>query len=194
VKDVACALSYMHHDCFPSIVHRDVTCKNILLDSQFKASVSDFGTSKLLKPESSNWSMLAGTYGYIAPGIHILCHNFILVFTYYRSTNSVEKVNFFLSLLCPELAYTLSMSEKCDVYSFGVVVLELLMGKHPGDMINSVAFSEKEIKLQEVLDHRIETPIGSVMDEIVKMIQIANQCLNNNPSLRPTMQEVVNNI
>jgi serine/threonine protein kinase len=86
------------------------------------------------------------------------------------------------------------MSEKCDIYSFGVVVLELFMGKHPSDMINSVAFSEKEIKLQEVLDHHIETPIGSVIDEIVKMIQIANQCLNNNPSLRPTMQEVVNNI
>jgi serine/threonine protein kinase len=80
VKDVACALSYMH-DCFPPVVHRDVTSKNILLDSQFKASLSDFGTSKFLKPESSNWSILAGTYGYIAPGISILCHNFILIFT-----------------------------------------------------------------------------------------------------------------
>jgi tRNA A-37 threonylcarbamoyl transferase component Bud32 len=68
VKDVACALSYMHHDCFPPIVHRDVTSINILLDSQFKASLSDFGTSKFLKPESSNWSILAGTYGYMAPG------------------------------------------------------------------------------------------------------------------------------
>jgi serine/threonine protein kinase len=59
-----------------------VTCKNILLDSDFKASVSDFGTAKFLKPESSNWSMLAGTCGYVAPGIS-MHYNFISVFSSY---------------------------------------------------------------------------------------------------------------
>ncbi|XXG61819.1 hypothetical protein AAC387_Pa05g0332 [Persea americana] len=34
---------------------------------EFEASISDFGTAKLLKPDSSNWSMLADTYGYVAP-------------------------------------------------------------------------------------------------------------------------------
>ncbi|XP_065007174.1 MDIS1-interacting receptor like kinase 2-like [Musa acuminata AAA Group] len=67
VKDVACALSYMHHDCTPPIVHRDITSNNILLDSEFKACVSDFGIARLLKPDSSNWTMLAGTRGYLAP-------------------------------------------------------------------------------------------------------------------------------
>jgi hypothetical protein len=62
------------------------------------------------------------------------------------------------------------MSEKCDVYSFRVVVLELLMGNHPGDMINFMSFDEKKIKLQDILDHRIELPIGPIIDEIVKMI------------------------
>ena len=68
VKDVARALSYMHHDCVPPIVHRDVTSNNILLDSEFKACVSDFGIARLLNPDTSNWSMLAGTHGYLAPG------------------------------------------------------------------------------------------------------------------------------
>ncbi|THU73301.1 hypothetical protein C4D60_Mb04t21370 [Musa balbisiana] len=67
VKDVARALSYMHHDCVPPIVHRDVTSNNILLDSEFKACVSDFGIARLLNPDTSNWSMLAGTHGYLAP-------------------------------------------------------------------------------------------------------------------------------
>ncbi|THU73300.1 hypothetical protein C4D60_Mb04t21360 [Musa balbisiana] len=67
VKDVARALSYMHHDCDQPIVHRDITTNNILLDSELKACVSDFGIARLLKPDSSNWSMLAGTYGYLAP-------------------------------------------------------------------------------------------------------------------------------
>nr|XP_009385328.2 PREDICTED: MDIS1-interacting receptor like kinase 2-like [Musa acuminata subsp. malaccensis] len=67
VKDVAGALFYMHHDCTPPIVHRDITSNNILLDSEFKACVSDFGIARLLNPDSSNWTMLAGTRGYLAP-------------------------------------------------------------------------------------------------------------------------------
>nr|GEW93944.1 MDIS1-interacting receptor like kinase 2-like [Tanacetum cinerariifolium] len=69
IKGVAHALSYMHHDCSPPIVHRDISSKNILLDSDYEACVSDFGTSKILNKESSNWSNVAGTYGYLAPGL-----------------------------------------------------------------------------------------------------------------------------
>lgn len=68
VRGAAHALAYMHHDCNPPIIHRDLSCNNILLDMDFEARVSDFGTARLLKPDSSNWSTLAGTCGYIAPG------------------------------------------------------------------------------------------------------------------------------
>ncbi|XP_057986590.1 MDIS1-interacting receptor like kinase 2-like [Hevea brasiliensis] len=51
VKGVANALSYMHHNCSPPIVHRDITSKNILLDSEFEAHVSDFGIVKLLNSD-----------------------------------------------------------------------------------------------------------------------------------------------
>ena len=68
--DVAQAISYLHHECSPPIIHRDITSNNILLDTTFKAFVSDFGTARILKPDSSNWSALAGTYGYIAPGMY----------------------------------------------------------------------------------------------------------------------------
>ncbi|CDP11203.1 unnamed protein product [Coffea canephora] len=57
----------MHHDCSPPVVHRDITSNNILLDCDYEAHVSDFGTAKLLKKDSANWSALAGTYGYVAP-------------------------------------------------------------------------------------------------------------------------------
>ncbi|XP_062163189.1 MDIS1-interacting receptor like kinase 2-like [Alnus glutinosa] len=67
VKDVAHALSYMHHDCLPPIVHRDISSKNILLDSDYVAHVSGFGTAKLLKLDSSNYTGFAGTFGYVAP-------------------------------------------------------------------------------------------------------------------------------
>ena len=70
----------MHHDCIPPIVHRDVTTTNILLNFELEAFVSDFGTAKLLDPESSNQTMLAGTYGYIAPGKFI--YNILLLYLF----------------------------------------------------------------------------------------------------------------
>ncbi|XP_077229939.1 uncharacterized protein LOC143862844 [Tasmannia lanceolata] len=67
IKTVAHSLSYMHHDCVPPIVHRDISSNNVLLDSEFEPHVSDFGTARLLKPDSCNWTELAGTFGYVAP-------------------------------------------------------------------------------------------------------------------------------
>ncbi|KAL8545975.1 hypothetical protein ACS0TY_005911 [Phlomoides rotata] len=67
VKGIADALSYMHHDCTPPIMHRDISSSNILLNSKLESYVSDFGTARLLDPDSSNQTLLVGTRGYIAP-------------------------------------------------------------------------------------------------------------------------------
>ncbi|OMO61011.1 hypothetical protein COLO4_33616 [Corchorus olitorius] len=67
VRGVANALTYMHHDCSPPIVHRDISSNNVLLDSEWDAHVSDFGTARFLKPDSSYLTSPAGTFGYMAP-------------------------------------------------------------------------------------------------------------------------------
>ncbi|XP_028791948.1 MDIS1-interacting receptor like kinase 2-like [Neltuma alba] len=67
INGIAHAVSYMHHDCVPPIIHRDITSGNILLNSDMEAFVSDFGTAGTLHPYSSNLSLLVGTYGYVAP-------------------------------------------------------------------------------------------------------------------------------
>ncbi|XP_043705098.1 MDIS1-interacting receptor like kinase 2-like [Telopea speciosissima] len=67
IKGVAQALSYLHHDCMPPIIHRDISSNNVLLDADLEPHVSDFGTAKFLNPDSSNRTICVGTYGYIAP-------------------------------------------------------------------------------------------------------------------------------
>ncbi|KAM3393554.1 hypothetical protein ACQJBY_014338 [Aegilops geniculata] len=67
VLDVVHALAYMHHDCSSPIVHRDITSNNILLDLEFRACISDFGTAKILNIDGRNITRLAGTKGYLAP-------------------------------------------------------------------------------------------------------------------------------
>ncbi|PIN17357.1 Serine/threonine protein kinase [Handroanthus impetiginosus] len=67
VKSIAHALSYMHHDCMPPILHRDISTSNILLNSKLEACLSDFGIARVLDPDSSNQTQIAGTRGYIAP-------------------------------------------------------------------------------------------------------------------------------
>nr|KJB33585.1 hypothetical protein B456_006G020000 [Gossypium raimondii] len=67
IKGIAHALSYLHYDCCPPIVHRDISSNNVLLNSSFEAFVADFGTAKMLDLESSNQTMIVGTCGYVAP-------------------------------------------------------------------------------------------------------------------------------
>ncbi|GMH27722.1 hypothetical protein Nepgr_029565 [Nepenthes gracilis] len=67
--EAAKGLSYLHHDCSPLIVHRDVKSNNILLNSDFEAHVADFGLAKFLQDNGASecMSAIAGSYGYIAP-------------------------------------------------------------------------------------------------------------------------------
>ncbi|XP_017983263.1 PREDICTED: MDIS1-interacting receptor like kinase 2 [Theobroma cacao] len=67
IKSTAYALSYLHFACTPIIVHRDISSNNILLNSDLEAFVSDFGTARIIDPDSSNQTRLVGTYGYVAP-------------------------------------------------------------------------------------------------------------------------------
>ncbi|KAK8278152.1 hypothetical protein V6Z11_D09G022300 [Gossypium hirsutum] len=67
IKGIAHALSYLHHDCCPPIVHRDISSNNVLLNSSFEAFVADFGTARMLDLDSSNKTIIVGTYGYVAP-------------------------------------------------------------------------------------------------------------------------------
>ncbi|XP_071939882.1 MDIS1-interacting receptor like kinase 2-like [Coffea arabica] len=52
IKGLAHALSFMHHDCSPSIVHGDISSNNVLLDLEYEARVSVFGIAKFIRKDS----------------------------------------------------------------------------------------------------------------------------------------------
>lgn len=61
-------LLYLHEQCNPKIIHRDVKAANILLDESFEAVVGDFGLAKLLDQTDSHvTTAVRGTVGHIAP-------------------------------------------------------------------------------------------------------------------------------
>ncbi|KAF9688512.1 hypothetical protein SADUNF_Sadunf02G0204700 [Salix dunnii] len=162
VRGVAHAIAYLHHDCSPPIVHRDISLNNILLDTDFEPRLADFGIARLLNTDSSNWTAVAGSYGYMAP----------------------------------ELAQTMRVTDKCDVYSFGVVALEVMMGRHPGDLLSSLSSikpslsNDPEFFLKDVLDPRLEAPTGQAAAEVVLVVRVALACTQTKPEARPTMHPV----
>lgn len=159
-------LCYMHHDCFPAIIHRDVKSSNILLDSEFKARIADFGLAKILtKPNpgqaNNTLSAIAGSFGYIPP----------------------------------EYAYSTRVNERVDVYSFGVVLLELVTGKEPHEGDGDMNLAEwawwhygEGNSMIEALDPEIKQ---ANMEEISLVFKLGLICTSTLPSSRPSMKEVL---
>ncbi|XP_026398360.1 probable leucine-rich repeat receptor-like protein kinase At1g35710 isoform X2 [Papaver somniferum] len=166
IKGTATALAYMHHDCIPPIVHRDISSNNILLDSEYEARVSDFGTARILKPDSSNWTSLAGTYGYVAPE---------LAYTM-KVTEKCDVYSFGVVIL--EVLMGGHPSELITLIS--QILLES----------SSASNVRQNTKLRDILDQCIETPPNVVQKEIMCIVKVGFSCLRGDPLTRPTMEEI----
>ena len=74
IKGVAAMLSYMHHDCKKQFIYRDINSKNILLDDEYVAHISNFELARLVDFNTPYETRCAGTHEYIPPS------NIVLIF------------------------------------------------------------------------------------------------------------------
>lgn len=165
IKGVACALSYMHHECSPPIVHRDVSSKNILMDEQYEAHVSDFGAAKVLQPYSSNWTSFASTFGYAAPE---------LAYTM-KVTEKCDVYSFGMVTL------------EVIIGRYPGDLISSLASSASSSSSNSTASCWP---LKQALDQRIPYPDGDTLGQVAFIVKMAFTCLSAKPEHRPSMQQV----
>lgn len=159
-------LEYLHGQEF---IHRDVKTTNILLDENWVAKISDFGLSKRNKNvlDTHISTQVKGTYGYLDP-------------EYYQ---------------------TGKLNHKSDVYAFGVVLLEVLSGRCAVDsslgaqeivLVRWVDHCVKEGKLKNLIDLNLD---GQIPMPCLKLfVQVAVNCLCDEPRFRPSMVKVVESL
>ncbi|KAG0578088.1 hypothetical protein KC19_5G203800 [Ceratodon purpureus] len=161
-------LCYLHHDCSPLIVHRDVKSNNILLDSTFHAHVADFGLAKLFQDsgKSESMSSIAGSYGYIAPE-----------YAYTLKVNEKSDIYSFGVVLMELLTGK-----------------RPILQAEFGDGVDIVQWVRRKIRTKDgvldLLDPRMGG-VGASLQEVMLVLRVALLCSSDLPVDRPTMRDVV---
>ncbi|KAH6764171.1 Protein kinase superfamily protein [Perilla frutescens var. frutescens] len=157
-------ISYLHHDCIPHIIHRDIKSSNILLDHNLDARVSDFGLATLMEPDKTHVSTLvAGTFGYLAPEY----------FDTGKATAKGDVYSFGVVLL--ELLTGKKPTDETFIEEGTKLV----------NWVKSVVQDKRE---EYVVDSSL---VDCPVEEINSVFSIALMCLEAEPTKRPTMVEVL---
>ncbi|KAL6189186.1 hypothetical protein ACLB2K_040576 [Fragaria x ananassa] len=159
-------LLYLHEQCDPKIIHRDVKAANVLLDDYCEAIVGDFGLAKLLDHADSHvTTAVRGTVGHIAP-------------EYLSTGQSSEKTDVFgFGILLIELITGMRALE------FGKTV------NQKGAMLEWVKKVQQEKKVELLVDRELGNNYDRI--EVGEMLQVALLCTQYLPAHRPKMSEVV---
>ncbi|KAK2663951.1 hypothetical protein Ddye_002525 [Dipteronia dyeriana] len=157
-------LAYLHHDCSPKIVHRDIKSSNILLDENLEPHVSDFGLAKLLVDEDAHvTTVVAGTFGYLAP-------------EYLQSGRATEKSDVYsFGVLLLELVTGKRPTDPTFV-------------KRGLNVVGWMNTLLRDNRLEDVVDKRCTE---ADLETVEAILEIAARCTDANPDDRPLMNQVL---
>ncbi|XP_058004917.1 cysteine-rich receptor-like protein kinase 6 isoform X5 [Hevea brasiliensis] len=176
---IAKGLAYLHEDCAPRLIHRDIKNSNIFLDDNFDPKIGDFGISKDFADYATHVSTEPrGTYGYAPP-------------EYFK------------------IGESRNLTDKSDVFSFGIVLLELITGKKACvkkkskryiylavwamPLLKQILESDKQdlgtANCESLFDSKLYKKYNK--DEMIRIIYCATACIYKPVKLRPQISKIV---
>ncbi|KAJ1434540.1 Serine/threonine-protein kinase, active site [Sesbania bispinosa] len=164
LKNVAAGILYLHEGWDVKVLHRDIKASNVLLDKDMNARLGDFGLARMHDHHGqvASTTRVIGTVGYIAP----------------------------------EVLRTGTASTMSDVFGFGILVLEVICGRRPieehkAGLIEWVMSLMVHGQLHNGVDERLKAKGGYTIEEAERLVHLGLMCSNSDPSIRPTMRQVV---
>ncbi|GLJ57870.1 hypothetical protein SUGI_1382800 [Cryptomeria japonica] len=167
--DAAQGLEYLHVDCTPKIIHRDIKTANILLDDNLNGKLADFGLSRLtIDGEASHVATtVKGTVGYLDP-------------EYFHTQMLTEKSDVYsfgvllLEMICGRPAIDTSLSDQ---------EMSLIRWVKPLFEI------EDHLNIAEIVDKGLGDDYS--IKSVVHVGKLAIRCVESKPSSRPSVSRVV---
>ncbi|KZV50849.1 L-type lectin-domain containing receptor kinase S.1 [Dorcoceras hygrometricum] len=166
LADVAEGLNYLHHGWDQVVVHRDIKSSNVLLDSEMRGRLGDFGLAKLYSHgEVPNTTRVVGTLGYLAPEVATLA----------TPTAASDVYSFgvvVLEVACGRRPIEIKVETEDEE-----VLIDWVRQKY------SVG------RLSELADKRIKGEYE--VEEMEAVLKLGLSCCHPDPLRRPTMKEVI---
>ncbi|XP_073008190.1 lysM domain receptor-like kinase 3 [Typha latifolia] len=177
--DAARGLEYIHEHTKNHYVHRDIKTSNILLDSSFRAKISDFGLAKLVVRASEgepSATKVVGTFGYLAP-------------EYLRDGMATTKSDVYAFGV---VLFELISGKEAITRTEGIVITSSERRSLASVMLNALRNCSNSMNMASLKDC-IDPNLAGLYphDCVFKMAMLAKQCVDDDPILRPDMKQVV---
>ncbi|KAJ3694562.1 hypothetical protein LUZ60_010042 [Juncus effusus] len=164
-------LAYLHEECKPRIIHRDVKAANILLDESFEPKVGDFGLAKFIHDDNTHvTTRVMGTIGYLAPE--------------YASTGQLQDKSDVFSF--GVMLLELFTGQKPVMRSESPPLVRGLVDWARPLLVQAASTGGK---FEALIDPRLESNYD--VDEMKRMIGCAGACIQFFVEKRPHMSQVV---